>query len=745
MYAAWRCSRTGWASTSATGRCGSATAGVPRERCRCVTDVPEPLHGTFFVESDAVVETRVTMRTVEAPMRQTGGIDFQDALVGKQVTVFFRDGQIPPASGVVEDIAPGTGDERWSRTYERPSYEWYPYDASGRRGPASGRHLVLRTPKGRSFVDTGMIAHVYAEGADNTVRRRQPVMLFRIEKIEKAPGTVVMTYLTKGISWAPSYRADISNPKQMKLEQEAIIKNELGGIDDAAIELISGFPSVKFSHVTSPLSMRTTWADFFRQLNQRIEPGHASISNVISQRAVMPENYTSAGLDMSAIPTGEGVDLHYQPIGKRTLAEGDSLALTVAAATAPYERIVEWLVPDTRNEWGQRIEEHERRRDPDKYQDAAWDAVRFRNPFKFPMTTGPAAIVANGRFNGQQLSYWVNPGEETILRVTKALSCVAAVVAALGWITFASLRLERQETAARAAARMQELLRLALWRMDSALAPIIAQEAARPYTYYTAFAEQRPAVDVLGNGVFVPGVFVPSPLLGQTSEFFRLYYELRPGSPISSPQVPEGSQRDLALTSGTDEAAIVAAEGLLRALRASMASDRLFAELARVEQQRAATRYEALAVRELIDRVCERLSRRAEEAGMTLDVAADDVKGRMLHTDRQAVEQILYNLVDNACKYAADGPDRRLHLHAAAGARRLELLFFDHGPGIPASEEKWVFEAFHRGSRETAGPAPGIGLGLALARGLARELGGDLKLLRRPDAGAAFLLTLPIR
>ena len=50
------------------------------------------------------------------------------------------------------------------------------------------------------------------------------------------------------------------------------------------------------------------------------------------------------------------------------------------------------------------------------------DAVRFRNPFKFAMTTAPAMITSGGRFNGQRMSYWVNAGEETTLHVTKALS-----------------------------------------------------------------------------------------------------------------------------------------------------------------------------------------------------------------------------------------------------------------------------------------------------------------------------------
>lgn len=55
-------------------------------------------------------------------------------------------------------------------------------------------------------------------------------------------------------------------------------------------------------------------------------------------------------------------------------------------------------------------------------EDLPWDALRFRNPLGFPMTTAPAMIVADGRFLGQQISPWVNAGEQTTLRVNKALS-----------------------------------------------------------------------------------------------------------------------------------------------------------------------------------------------------------------------------------------------------------------------------------------------------------------------------------
>jgi hypothetical protein len=250
-----------------------------------------------------------------------------------------------------------------------------------------------------------------------------PVLLLTAKETGGKPVEVGISYLAKGAAWAPSYRVDISDPKTLTIQQNAVVKNELEDVEDADLSLISGFPSIQFAHVTSPLSMRTNWTNFFQQLNQRVGPGHAMASNVMTQQvAAYREPASAAGLDLSATPSGEGVDLRYQPIGKRTLAEGDSLALNIASGKAAYDRIVEWTVPDTRQANGHYIQEYQRQQDPEKYDDAAWDAVRFKNPLPFPMTTGPAMIASNGKFNGQRLSFWVNTGEETTLHITKALS-----------------------------------------------------------------------------------------------------------------------------------------------------------------------------------------------------------------------------------------------------------------------------------------------------------------------------------
>lgn len=384
-----------------------------------VEDVPNPVHGTFWIESDAKVSTRLTTRVVDAPASGSAGLSFQEELVGSQVVVHFTDGRIPPANGKVVAVEPAKGEGAWSRSYQQPQY-YYGYRS---RQPGPPRFLILATKDGRSYVDISRIAHLQAKGATGTIKRRKPVLLFAVSGIKAKPATIRISYLAKGMAWAPSYRVDISDGKTLVIEQKAVIKNELEGIEGASIHLISGFPSVQFANVTSPLSLRTTWMNFFKQLSQRWQTGHASLSNVMSQqRVAYNAPAPGSGLDMSATPTGEGVDLHYQDVGKHTLGEGDSLALAVASGKAPYDRIVEWIVPDTRAANGRYIQEHQRNQNPEKYQDAAWDAVRFKNPLGFPMTTAAAMIVSKGRFNGQRLSYWVNAGEQTTLHVTKALS-----------------------------------------------------------------------------------------------------------------------------------------------------------------------------------------------------------------------------------------------------------------------------------------------------------------------------------
>jgi len=355
-------------------------------------EVPHPVHGTFWVDSPgASVDTQVKMRDVEVPVAEAGTGNLQADLGGKKVTIHLKGMARAPVVGTMMKLKPGKGEE----------------------AVGAGRFLLVQTAKGRVYVDAADVQAVEAEDAGDKVTRRKPRLLLTLGETDKAETKVTLRYLTHGMAWAPSYRIDISDPKTLTLEQHAVVRNELTNLDGAEVRLISGFPSVEFMHVRSPLAPGVNWGTYFSELGSRMHRDIDVLSNSVMTQQVGNPRRSAISTSIGAIPTGEGVDLHYQPIGKRTMAEGDSLALTIAKGKADYERIVEWVVPDSRNHWGHASEGT----DGD-----AWDALKFKNPLAFPMTTAPAMVTSGGQFNGQRTSYFTNPGEEMVLKVEKALS-----------------------------------------------------------------------------------------------------------------------------------------------------------------------------------------------------------------------------------------------------------------------------------------------------------------------------------
>ena len=572
-------------------------------------------------------------------------------------------------------------------------------------------------------------------------------------------------------------------------------------------------------------------------------------------------------------------------------------------------------------------------------------------------------------------------------------ACLVVVMAAMAWLSFTVLRLENAEAEARRAAHIEENARLALWRMDSALAPLIAQESARPYFLYSPFYPAERAYTRMYHEIDFGEVLVPSPLLTQGSEYVLLHFQLTADGEVSSPQVPTGRLRSLAVPQFATEEKIEAAvqrlaelrgivngqalaaglplqqskpvsvarvpladmrgarvqrqgkvpqqaernwveqqargravqqmadvsnslwnapataeevlggpvaplwigDELLLArrvtvdgreyvqgcwldwaaverwlcgevsdlfagarlqpcrraeagggrmlaalpvcfvpgapsfdlaaarsplgvslliawccallagiavvvlltgtlalserraafvsavtheLRTPLTTFRLYTEMlveglvpeearrreylqtlqaeanrlshlvenvlsyARLERRRADGHTEVVAVADLLERAAGRLGERAQQAGMSLVI---EPAGEMrVRADVSAVEQILFNLVDNACKYAAGANLKQIEVSAASVGGAAVVRVRDHGPGIAAADARRLFRPFHKSARDAAHSAPGVGLGLALSRRLARAMGGDLRLAQASGAGACFELRLPL-
>lgn len=162
----------------------------------------------------------------------------------------------------------------------------------------------------------------------------------------------------------------------------------------------------------------------------------------------------------------------------------------------------------------------------------------------------------------------------------------------------------------------------------------------------------------------------------------------------------------------------------------------------RLERGRAGLETERTTLGAALDRVIPFLERRADEAGLELVVDRRTSDDQPVQLDVDAVGQILFNLVDNAAKYGRSTETPRIDLTFWCEPGRFLARVADHGPGVPAAVRREIFTPFERGRRGQDDPVPGIGLGLALSRGLARDLGGELTLEDTPR-GASFRLSLP--
>lgn len=166
----------------------------------------------------------------------------------------------------------------------------------------------------------------------------------------------------------------------------------------------------------------------------------------------------------------------------------------------------------------------------------------------------------------------------------------------------------------------------------------------------------------------------------------------------------------------------------------------------RIEDGRAKPHREPMTPRALFDHLLPEIERRAKKSDASLVVSVDDLSDESFDLDRETIGRIVFNLVDNACKYGCDHDAPRIELTADAHNDRLTITVRDHGRGVPERLTGRIFQPFDRGNVEPGSQTPGVGLGLSLSRELAATLGGTLRLCPVSDGpGACFRLVVPLQ
>ncbi len=114
----------------------------------------------------------------------------------------------------------------------------------------------------------------------------------------------------------------------------------------------------------------------------------------------------------------------------------------------------------------------------------------------------------------------------------------------------------------------------------------------------------------------------------------------------------------------------------------------------------------------------------------------------MLRIDPVLFEQVLFNLFDNAAKYAP--PGTTIRIGAWQDEQWVTIQVVDEGPGIPATDLERIFDSFHRVRKRDLVLA-GTGLGLSICRGFVEAMGGTVTAGNRADrSGAIFTIRMPV-
>ena len=162
-------------------------------------------------------------------------------------------------------------------------------------------------------------------------------------------------------------------------------------------------------------------------------------------------------------------------------------------------------------------------------------------------------------------------------------------------------------------------------------------------------------------------------------------------------------------------------------------------ELSRIERKQRPMSLTFGDVTPVVEEVLTVLAPHAKTAGFTLSMKADP-EIAPARFERDALLQVLYNLVDNAIKYAADAEDKNIVVSVTTDPSGGVLVSVtDRGPGVPLKHLNHVFEPFYRGQQELTRTAAGTGIGLALVRGLVAGMGGRVTAANTEPGFAVFV------
>ncbi len=379
-----------------------------------ITPEVSPVFGTFWVSWDKGVELQSLVaqeKDFDKPIEAVTVEELLKANIGAQIRINVDEGYV---SGKLVSF-----DEKKSppQPVNREKSNLPPYRQ---------KFITVESTAGTVVMNTSQIDRVhFIDGGisrDGT-KTEKKVSLCGKFKEKNAETELFLSYLGKGITWAPSYSVDISEEGKAALTAKALIVNEAADIENAEILLITGYPQLAYSDILSPISLENTLNEFLKSLgkggDERPESSRRMLNTAKSLAAFDSAGYGGQALDYGAAAEGKQLeDMFFYPVEDVTLKKDQTGYYPLFSVETECEHIYEWQIDDN-------IDRHYRYNQNQEDEQVVWHSIRLKNDTGKPWTSAPVQTVKENLLLGQSTLDYTLDGEKTTVKITQAASVKA--------------------------------------------------------------------------------------------------------------------------------------------------------------------------------------------------------------------------------------------------------------------------------------------------------------------------------
>ncbi len=393
--------------------------------------IPIPSFGTFWVgyPKDVKLKNLVTsMEETDVTMPVQSLSQLLQMNTGRKTIIHTADRdiegtilQVKTESEEKPVLNPYSMNSRNSRNRNEYTQQAYP----------SNDLILIKTDKGIIALSPSAILRAEFSNGDpvsvHTIKESNPRITMNLEN--PAGGEqVTVSYLTRGVTWMPSYLIDLTDSKTAKFSAHAIIINEVADFKNVKVQLVTGFPNIKFGEILSPIAKSQSLADFLNAVSGSRSSGSRN-NYMVAQQALVNNYAVGVEIDESSVSPAYSTavegdvaeDLFFYPVKNLTLLKDETAWIPLFTADMPYKHIYTWKLEDYLN----KEERYQSETQDRKPAEEVWHSCRLVNSLDMPLTTAAAEFMTDGEFTGQDVCYYTAPKGETTIRINKALNVLA--------------------------------------------------------------------------------------------------------------------------------------------------------------------------------------------------------------------------------------------------------------------------------------------------------------------------------